>query len=97
MNHKTNPLKNILQKYKNFSAFLIFVLKKIISLQMLNKNSAFGYTLFLKCEKFQKGTGKNSKCPFDADLLVCATGNFSQPQERIMLVRYLKTNKSSES
>ena len=28
MYKKTNPFKNILQKYKNFSTFLNFVLKK---------------------------------------------------------------------
>ena len=36
---KTNLLKNILQKSKNFSTFLNLVMKKIISLQMLNKSS----------------------------------------------------------
>ena len=55
MNHKTNTLKNILQKNANF---LPFVWKNIVSLQVEDKSSVFSYKfLLMKSEKFQKGTG----------------------------------------
>ena len=54
MNKKINTLKNISKKSKNFSHFLNFVWKKIISLHVLIKNSVFAiYSCTSKCEKFQ--------------------------------------------
>ena len=47
MNKKTNPLKNILQKIKNFYIFLNFVLKKIVSLHLLEKSSVFAILSWL--------------------------------------------------
>ena len=72
MNHKTNTLKNILQKNANF---LQFLWKNIISLQIGFKSSNFATRfLTLKCEKFQKELQEKVKPRRNADLLICSSG-----------------------
>ena len=49
MSHKTSQLENILQKHKNFSSFLNFIMKKIISLQCrVNAYIRLAYVTFFE-------------------------------------------------
>ena len=45
MNKKINLLKNQFEKVKNLFSFSHFILKKIISLHVLNKSSVFAIIL----------------------------------------------------
>ena len=70
MNHKTNPLKNISQKSKNIFKFLNFILKKIISLQELNKNSAFRYILASESSATSRATRMSDSARVNAGLFL---------------------------
>ena len=55
MSHYTSYLEKTSKKCNNFSPFLHFVLNKIISLQVINKSSAFCYILvFRNLRNFKK-------------------------------------------
>ena len=72
MYHKTNPLKNISKKIKNFSIFLNFVLKKMLSLHLVEKSSVFRYALLFKNVRVFRNNGKNEYgYRNSADSLVC--------------------------
>ena len=62
--HKNNfpVFQQIKTFFQSFFKKTIFVLKKIISLQVIEKNSVFCYkVLSLKCRKFQKLYKKYNK------------------------------------
>jgi len=65
-----------MKKIKNFSIFLNFVLKKIISLHFRNKSSVFAILfLALKSDKFQKLYRKNNvNAHMNAGRIICITG-----------------------
>jgi len=52
--NNTNHLEKISKKCKNFSSFLHFVRKKIISLQEINKSSVLAIILALENSTFSK-------------------------------------------
>ena len=88
MNHKTNPLKNISKKSKNFSQFLNFILKKIISLQELNKGSVFA--TFLSFENVRNLKMCQEIKPKTAEMRTCVFGTWVisyNLERRIMWVR----------
>jgi len=84
MKQKIDPLKNILQKFKNFYIFLNFVLKKIVSLHLVEKSSVKHYILLYGNVRSFKQVARKNKFRRNADLLVCNSGNSHNLIKRIV-------------
>jgi len=76
MLHKINHLENKFKKMSGNLQFLHFVLKKIVSLQLIKKSSVFCYkVLSMKCDKFQKGVRKSDENARSyAGAFICSKG-----------------------
>jgi len=85
--HKTNTLKNILQKSSLFFQKTTFVLKKVVSLHLVEKSSGFCYNLTLKSEKFQVDQEKIISLAV-LRVILFGNGYFSEPQRRVVSPRF---------